>query len=352
MNRPDALSSIVSSLRLTSQPNSPALQLTRALLILLEVIKELSTARIQRTRTSLQAASLEVLQVLGKIYVDKMQTWMTFLNESGDNEGGAIISIEQSLLALRILRRLLIAGWDFPNRSAEVQEAWGLINSHFKHLLSLPIDQAIVSETVKRLIEKHLRQMGKLHVNLAKHHPAGFALLKDSNYLLSSYWDLVMRFDETLASPRLNLPSAEELDDEDYESLSVMEYLSLKGLLLLRACVKLVFNPAQTFRYQQQEDKEEKTCARQLIKDNVLTSVFARTVMENLVTRFFIIRQRDLQEWEVEPEMWEMKEEGGDDLAEFSLRSCAEKLFLDLILNYKAAIVQPLLSAFTRAASR
>ncbi|KAL8869219.1 MAG: hypothetical protein Q9174_004434 [Haloplaca sp. 1 TL-2023] len=346
---PDAISVVSNNLRLTSQPNSPKLQLTRALLILLEVIKELSTARLQRTRAGLQSSSLEVLQVLGNVYVDKMQTWMTFLNEGGDDEGGAIISIEQSLLAVRILRRLLVAGWDFPNRSGEVQEAWSLINSHLKRLLSLLADQTAVSETVKRLIEKHLRQMGKLHVNLAKDHPAGFALLKDSTYLLSFYWNIVTRFDETLALPISNLPEAEKLQDENYESLPVMEFLSLKGLLLLRACVKMIFSPAQTFRFQQQEDKEEKAYSRQLIKDNVLTSGFARTVMETLVTRFFIIRQRDLREWEDEPEMWEMKEEGGDDLAEYSLRSCAEKLFLDLILNYKSEIVQPLLSAFTQA---
>lgn len=344
----------MSNLRLTSQPSSNPLELTRALLILLEVIKELSTARIQRTRASLQAAASEVLQALGKIYVAKTQTWMSFFDQGGDDEGGAIDSIEQALLALRVLRRLLVAGWDFPNRSSEVQDLWNLLNSQLRDLLALVVDQAAVHGSIRRLIEKHLRQMAKLHVNLAKDHPAGFALLDGSTLLLSGYWNLISRFGETFGSQSLDISGTTNglNGDTDDQSLPILEYLSLKGLLLLRACVKLVFNPAQTFKYQQAEDKEEKARSRELIKDNLLTDGFAQTAMQTLVTRFFVFRPRDLQDWEEQPEEWEMREQGGDDLAEYSTRSCAEKLFLDLMLNYKAQLIRPLMSVFGQVASK
>jgi len=74
--------------------------------------------------------------------------------------------------------------------------------------------------------------------------------------------------------------------------------------------------------------------------------------METLVTRFFVFRPRDLRDWEEEPEEWERREEGEGDFWEFSIRSCSEKLFLDLVINYKDLLVQPLLQVFQSVASK
>ncbi|KAL8818079.1 MAG: hypothetical protein Q9223_003209 [Gallowayella weberi] len=343
---PDAISSIVSNLRQATQSSSSQLRLTRALLILLEVIKEMSTARIARTRASLQEAALEMLQVLGKIYVDKFQTWMRFFHQSGADEGGAIESIEQSLLALRALRRLLVAGWDFPNRSTEVRDCFNLLSNHLRDLLPLAADESSsLHENIRRLVDKHLRQIAKLHVNLARTHPAGFALLPNTVQLVSAYWNLVSRFGETYGSQNMTAFGVSNSDDDEF-STPIMEYLSLKGLLLLRACVKMVFSPAQTFKYQHAEAKEEKAQSRQIIKETLLTEDFAQVVMQTLVTHFFVFTPRDLRDWEEQPEEWERREEGEDDIWDFSIRSCAEKLFLDLMLNYKEQLVQPLLSVF------
>ncbi|KAL8855507.1 MAG: hypothetical protein Q9178_007861 [Gyalolechia marmorata] len=353
-HEPDAVSSIVSNLRQVSHSDGSPLRLMRALLILLEVVKELSTARIQRTRTSLQAAALEVLQVLGKIYADRVRTWMIFFHQGGTDEGGAIDSIEQSLLALRVLRRLLVAGWDFPNRSTEVREFWELLSNHFRDMLSMTAEASSpLHENIRRLVERHLRQIAKLHVNLAKAHPSGFALLPSSIQLVLAYWNLVDQFGETYgsqSSTALDVGNVHSGDD-DGQSIPITEYLSLKGLLLLRACVKMVFNPAQILRYQQAEDKEEKAHSRQVIKENILTEGFAKVAMQTLVTRFFVFTQRDLRDLEEQPEEWERREEGEDDVWEFSIRPCAEKLFFELMLNYKEQLVQPLLSVFGTVAN-
>ncbi|KAL9596999.1 MAG: hypothetical protein Q9219_005425 [cf. Caloplaca sp. 3 TL-2023] len=350
---PDAVSSLVNNLRLAAQSDRNPIELMRALLILLEVIKELSTARIQRTRSSLQAAALEVLQVLGGIYVDKVQVWMNFFQHGGDDEGGAISSVGQSLLALRVLRRVLVAGWDFPNRSPEVQHTWSLLIHHFKEMLSLATDEtSSLHGHIRLLVEKHLRQIAKLHQNIAKDHPAGFALLPDSIHLVSAYWGLTSRFGESFGSHTSQVVGGDGGDDDDERgTVPIMEYLSLKGLLLLRSCVRMVFNPTQTFRFQQSQDKEEKAHARDLIKDSLLTNDFVQTMMQTLVTRFFVFRPRDLRDWEEEPEEWERREEGEADIWEFSIRSCAEKLFLELMLNYKTQLVEPLLSVFGHVAS-
>lgn len=114
-------------LRLVSQDPNASLKLSRALLLFLYTIKELATVRLSQARASLRAVAPEVLQFLGNVYVKKIETWRTFLEKGGDDEGGALESIEQSLLCLRILRRLIIAGYEFPNRHSELQTFWSVI---------------------------------------------------------------------------------------------------------------------------------------------------------------------------------------------------------------------------------
>jgi hypothetical protein len=124
----------------------------------------------------------------------------------------------------------------------------------------------------------------------------------------------------------------------------------LKGLLIIRACVKMVFYPNQSFRYKQQQEKDEKNQATETIKSQLLTDDLVREMISALVTRFFVYRPSDLRMWEEEPDEWEKMEEGGEDW-EFSIRPCAEKLFLDLAKNFKDLIVQPLLQVFYTVAS-
>ncbi len=113
----------------------------------------------------------------------------------------------------------------------------------------------------------------------------------------------------------------------------------------------MIFNPAQTFKFHRAEDKEEKKLSKELMRAYLLTDKFAREAMETLVTRFFRFTQRDLREWEEEPDEWEKGQEGGGEDWEFSIRTCAEKLFLDLMINYKDLLVRPLLQVFETVAS-
>ncbi|KAL8949896.1 MAG: hypothetical protein Q9222_004034 [Ikaeria aurantiellina] len=343
---PDAVSSIVSNLRLASQSRNSSLPCTRALLILLEVIKELSTARIQRTRTSLQAAAPEVLQAVGSIYADQCTIWMNFALHGGDDEGGALDSIEQSFLPLRILRRLLIAGWDAPNRNAQVQQLWRMLSVQFQDMLNLAIHKSTsVHETLRFMVEKHLRQIAKLHVGMARDHPSGFTLLPDAISLIWAYWKITNQ-------SRFSSKKITDGHDHENSTTCIMDYLALKGLLLLRACVKMVVKPVQTFKYQQPEDKEEKAQSQKIIEDHLLTLDFAQTAVETLMTRFFVFTPQDFRDWNEQPEEWERREEGEDDVWEFSIRSCAEKLFLDLILSkFKPQLVGPFVSIFGRAAN-
>jgi hypothetical protein len=198
-------------------------------------------------------------------------------------------------------------------------------------------------EPVHKAIEKHLLQMSKLHVEMAKTHPASFALLPNSIPLVHSYWSLVVKLGENYDS----LGSGGE-DEEK----TLTEKTGLRALLLIRACAKMAFNPAQTFKYQTPEDKEERKQSVELIKSQLFTHEFVVGVMELLVTQFFRFRKIDFQEWEEDPEDWEKREEENADAWEFSIRSCSERLFLDLVIHFKDLLIPRLLTVFYSFASK
>jgi hypothetical protein len=349
--RPDAIPSLISALRSSVQSGANRLQLPRTLLILLQIIKELSTARLQRTRASLQSVAPEIFQLLGGIYVEQVNNWGTSLERGNIDEGAMLELLEQSLMALKVLRRLIIAGFEHPHREKAVQGFWELTHAHFTKFYTLAEGAAGLSPQGKKLLEKHVLQLSKLHIEMANVHPASFALLPGSVSLVKSYWELVVKLGAIYEneSPIQGGPSA---NGDTEEGKSLIDRIGLKALLLIRACAKMAFNPAQTFKYQQPQDKDEKKESIELIKSQLFTHDFVINVMELLVTRFFRFRKADFQEWEEEPEEWEKKEEEISSAWEFSIRSCAEKLFLDLVINFKELLIPRLLNVFYGFASK
>lgn len=349
-SRPNALPDLVSALRSSVHSGANSIQLPRSLVILLQIIKELSTARIQRTRASLQSAAPEIFQVLGSIYVDKVNSWGAML-EQGLTDGEQLLGLlEQSLVSIKVLRRLVIAGFEHPNREKEVPGFWELTHAHLTKFYHLIDAGSNLPARVQEHVGKHLLQLSKLHVEMAKVHPAAFALLPGSVSLVQSYWTVVVELGEVYESEGPQQSGLEASGDNKDEK-RVIDKIGLKALLLVRACSKLAFNPAHTFKYPQPQDKEEKKESVELIKSQLFTHEFVINVMELLISRFFRLHKLDFQEWEEEPEEWEKKEEEISDAWEFSIRSCSEKLFLDLITHFKALLVPQLLNVFYSFAS-
>lgn len=332
----DVLSSLANALR----SQLPPLQLARALLVLLHIVKELSTGRLQRTRQNMQAATPEIVHVLGTLYVSLVESWSAYLPPETQQQ------MEQSLLALKVLRRLLVSGYEHPNRDSEVSAFWALTQQHLAIFMQLEQQ----GHANMHLLQKHMIQLAKLHHTMAQDHPAAFALLPRSLDLVAAYWSAAKRFGDDFGSKEAVVSAVTSAsigtDGDAANEKSSAERLTLKGLLIVRACVKMVHTPATTFKYRTPDDKEERSRATETIRQTLLNQAFVQEVMETLVMKFFVFRLSDLKEWEEEPEEWEKREEGEGEDWEFSVRSCSEKLFLDLAIHYKHILVQPLLRVF------
>lgn len=206
-------------------------------------------------------------------------------------------------------------------------------------------------ESVFGQIGAHIVQLAKLHNEMSKTHPAAFVLLPNSLELTLSYWNFVKEVGKDFGSKEAVALMSQPRGHFAADKKQLLEKIALKGLLIIRACVKMVHNPAQSFKSRAPEDKEERLQATGSVRETMLTESFVRDAMNILVTRFFVFKASDLAEWLEEPEEWERREEGEGDDWEFSVRSCSEKLFLDLAINYKEILVQPLLAEFYKVAN-
>lgn len=293
---PDVLTSLIKILRTANHTNQ--LHLRRGMLILLQVIKELSTARLRTSQTRLQSVTPEIVFLLNEIYNEKVGIWVSFLNGIGEDEGGAMDAMENSLFAIKILRRLLIAGYEHPHNSTDVQQLWEHSQVQFGQFLDMVCrDPPILVSPAKDLVEKHLVQFSKLHTQMSNQHPASFALLPSSLDLVRAYWGLVAKFGESYGSKTQDFSAKALRKDESMkDQRPVMEKLCLKGLSIMRACLKMVFSPAQSFKYRSAEVKQEQQDAAALIKTQLLTDQLVGQMASIIVTKFFVFRQVDLEE--------------------------------------------------------
>lgn len=323
---PDVITTIIERLRHFRKDTA---RLNNLMVITLQVIKELAAGRLQRTKRSLQQVASELLHVVTGIYIELSEKWMS--HQTGQD------AMQISTWALKILRRLVTSGFEHPHRENDVQQLWTTLVGHQKQFWSLVSDKQ-PGGTEDDVVIKHLSQLSKMELEMAREHPAAFVLLPHSVEIIQQALLLVGRL----------VPSVLEAQQDE---VSPLEKLSLLAMLLVRACVKMVFNPAQTFKYQFPQDKEDRKAAVDVIKGSVLTDEVVLVLMETLVTQYFVLRQVDLRDWQEEPDEWEKREEEIADAWEFSLRACAERLFLDLVINFKELLVPRLIQVFYNYAS-
>ncbi|KPI41303.1 Importin beta-like protein [Cyphellophora attinorum] len=177
---PDVFTTIIEHLRKASQDPAAYQYTSNILMILLHVIKELAAGRLQKTKRSLQLISSELLQVLGTLYLQTVELW---INAPGELDMAAA---RNSHSALKTLRRLLVSGFEHQHREAEVKQFWDLLQDHQQNFW-ITRQRAEAYEVVAT---KHLLQLAKLFLEMARQHPAPFVLL-GSMEILNRSWTIV-----------------------------------------------------------------------------------------------------------------------------------------------------------------
>ncbi|OTB05591.1 hypothetical protein M426DRAFT_319582 [Hypoxylon sp. CI-4A] len=327
-------------------------ELSGALMILLRVVKELGTARLRKSQTMLQSSTPELVYILCEIYGAKTTEWIAFLNNDvndiKENGDAALLAMGNSLSAIKILRRLLIIGYEHPQKDQTVQQVWTSVQAQLAEFLGFIQSDSKKIACYNDIIGKHLMQFTKLHIEMADQHPASFASLPNSLDLVRGYWDLTAGFAGVYNnSGGIRHSSSESGGSKARTEGPIPERLALKGLLILRLCIRMVHRPKQSIRYRSKAIVDEHKDAIKQIETELFKDELIIQIVNTLITHLFIFRKADLDAWEEDPQEWEEQEETQGNAYEWEVRPCAEKLFLDLLTYYKQLLIQPLLSYFT-----
>lgn len=322
-----------------------------ALVLLLRIVKELGAARLRKSQTALQAVTPELVYLLGEIYTERTALWTGWLSSGQGEEGQANLAIQNSLSAAKILRRLLILGYENPVKDKIVVEFWSVTQNHFGQFLGYVGHDSVVPAPHQDMIGKHLLQFAKLHFEMSEAHPASFPILPNSVPLVLAYWDLVAKFAEVFdkSGGLRQTTAADETGPKSKVEGPLLERLALKGLLLLKSCVSIVWRPVHTFKYTSKEFLQQKDGAVQALRTELFKDELVMQIVNVIITKLLIFRRADLEAWEAEPEDFEATEQHLGDAWQFSVRPCAERVFLDLLLYYKDLLTPPLLSYFHQA---
>ncbi|KAJ1327668.1 importin-11 [Microdochium nivale] len=347
---PDALSRLIEVLR--SSKDGDQLHLMGTLTILLRIVKELGTARLRKSQTALQSVTPELVYVLGDIYDAKTRLWIDMLSQGRSQEPEAQLYMDCSLIAFKILRRLLVVGYEQPHNDKTVQQIWTFSQAQFEQFISFLGQEHTIQAPQLQIVGKHLMQFTKLHLEMAEQHAASFAALPNSIELTRAYWNLVASFSESYdKSGGIRQNSSTNNSKSPKLEGPLSERLALKGLLLMRACIKMAHKPAQTIKYRSPEIKQQQEQAISNLKAELLQENLIVQMVNIIITHLFIFRKSDLEAWEEDPQEWEQQEESQGNAYEWEVRPCAEKLFLDLLTYYKGLLLQPLLAYFGTAQS-
>lgn len=338
------------------QEQSSESRLLRALSITHHIVKELATIRLTVQRVAFQDAVPDLLATLEQVYNFHLQRWQSRLSEQLHAETTQAMSITER--TLKVVRRLLVSGFEFPHRQEIVARFWTSTSTHVQLYLQVvsvshvqvfvltPSLQIYYQQQIQNAYRisavAHAKQLAKTHVGMAKDHPVSFALMPDTADLVRFYWTTAVEFRQR------QLDSTTEVDDDE---TAVYNSFNLRAILLLRACFREAFNLGQHFRYRNEQGKDEPQKARSLLNSELLTTDFVNALFQAVVSKFFYYIRSDIEEWVTEPEEWDMKEEGDEEAYDQSVRSAAERLFLDVTIHYKHMVIEPLLDTVRNVSS-
>lgn len=111
------------------------IKLYNLLLILNQVVKTVSGARIGKCRTEFQKKSASMFATLNQIYTTFSNIWFTNLNEDSLNEDDLAEVMAISYMCSKVLRRLLVDGFQQPHLNENCNAFFNLSLSQFLELI-------------------------------------------------------------------------------------------------------------------------------------------------------------------------------------------------------------------------
>lgn len=299
--------------------SSEGLEQKRALQVLVQVVKQLSTRRLHHDRLMFEQFTSNLYEFAVNLWNGFTLLYFQNIQASAPPET-CQANLEKAMLVLRVLRKLTIYGFQKPSQATKPVTFIKSIFERIKDLLecrlrikSAPFDLLPLLERHEKFTLKHM----KVLTEFQEYHRLVFidfapeVLEMSFNYVFFDGSRFI--FDGN----QLTMPNF------------VIHCLNLiKGYLL---------NSTGNTYNNQPTDSEVHLAG--VLKD-FFTSERLGFIMEKLLMHYFLLTPTDIEQWEDDPEGY-VTDEGGDSW-KYSLRSCTEAFFMALFQKYYAILCQQL----------
>ncbi|KAK9465312.1 armadillo-type protein [Lipomyces arxii] len=303
-------------------------RLKQILVVLNQVVKMLSISRFGKARMALQHDTPAVVQMVGQWYFYFTQQWMNADASAIQNDHTQQLALcaDIGYLSLKICRRLVVEGYEFANRHQEASEFFQATTLH----LNAFIEKYVVSPS--ETLEQHIKTLGKFYYDLTERQPTAFIMFAGCHDLIRSYLTILQN-------------QAAAFHQTNFDQFEFWEKVLVRGLLLLRKCIKMIYGEGTvTIKYRTPEDRQETKTAIQKLKDELCTDMFVVGVHDILLWSYLRLRPTDLEKWATDPE--EFVHDEILNSWEYQLRPCAEKVYVDLLVNWKDLLRPRIIEAF------
>ncbi|XP_012268880.2 importin-11 [Athalia rosae] len=286
----------------------------RALLTLHHVVKNLASKRLAADRRLFQELTTNVFNFILNLWNTYTESFLVLASTSAE-PNQIQEALEKALLLLRILRKLIVNGFNKPSESQDAMLFLKVVFDRARN--SLECRKTLISRGIQLdVCDKFIIHLTKVLLGVLEMHPFCFVELVPTSLEFSVFYCFTEAGQE-LAFERFII-----------QSLNLM-----KGILLCSD-----YRPAKII----EETKNPLTLRAYQLRQEFFTAETLTEICSRLVTHYFVLTPADLEQWDADPENF-VVDDGGE-AWKYSLRPCTESLFLAVFHQFRDVLAPVLVS--------
>ncbi|KTW32847.1 hypothetical protein PNEG_04338 [Pneumocystis murina B123] len=297
----------------------------RHLYTLYQIVKNLCASRLVRAKYNLQQITPKLFQLISEIFKNYTDQWI-YTVQSNFSESEIFPFLQISHICLKILRRLIIYGFEYPYRNENARFFFQLSYTYLKIYFDLC---QYFKEEMSSFLYSHIILFGKMFLKFSSTQSTSIFLMPNSIEIVLTYLNIIEK-------------NADIFTGQDTEYVKFIHKIVMQGLFLIKSSVKFLHNSDILLEFKLGEYKQEIEKAYKILKENLFNSEILQRIFELLITKFMVLKPNDLFAWEEDPEQWLLTEEKQS--WEYELRPCAECLFIDIFSIYNNVLSNSLIS--------
>ncbi|XP_069491668.1 importin-11 [Ambystoma mexicanum] len=288
-----------------------ALRQHRALLTFYHVTKILASKRLAADKKLFRDLAAGVYELVCSLWTHHAEVFLSQAEEGGEAAGSAL---DRAVLSLKVLRKLTVQGFEEPHSCPAVMGFLQGLLPRLEQLLQCCRVLGPAHPCQERL-HKAILLLTKVLLDFLEQHPGPFI------QLIRPCLEFCVRLVFT--------PAGEG---------AVFERFTVHCMNLIKMIVKHdAYRPSKD-----PEQRSAQSLEAHAIKTDFFTYPTLLEMCRRLVTHYFLLTAEELALWEEDPEGFTVEETGGDSW-KYSLRPCAEVLFIDIFHEYSALLTPVLL---------